>query len=234
MLPQIKKKMKSFLMDETGSISKANLIKGALFLTATSATVNKVKATTPGENLYPGDWDISQLTAEERARWDRVGILPGDFDKYNLLQVASGSGVGYGCGGQVIPGRCNQLEPVKLPGDPTSIWKCAKAHCTWTCVAEIRHSDDRDNNGCCTKKSHTSMGATKHGHTNQGAFQVKMGKDTGHENRINFVHTPSNKGLKGTHEHTGFAGDWVIYQQCAGTVNPHHNNHCQHGSHTSW
>lgn len=54
MLPKIKKKIKSFLMDETGSISKSNIIKGALFLSAATITIKKVKAEVGGEPISEG------------------------------------------------------------------------------------------------------------------------------------------------------------------------------------
>lgn len=55
MLPKIKKKIKSFLMDETGSISKANIIKGALFLSAATITLKKVKAEVGGDDIGGGN-----------------------------------------------------------------------------------------------------------------------------------------------------------------------------------
>jgi len=54
MLPKIKKKVKAFLMDETGTISKSNIIKGALFLTAAGTAVKKVKAGTYGGEPIDG------------------------------------------------------------------------------------------------------------------------------------------------------------------------------------
>jgi len=54
MLPKIKKKIKSFLMDETGSISKANIIRGALFLSAATITLKKIKAEVGGEAISDG------------------------------------------------------------------------------------------------------------------------------------------------------------------------------------
>jgi hypothetical protein len=203
MLPKIKKKMKSFLMDETGSISKTNLIKGALFLTATSATVKKVKADGIPNPTSKQDFINNPVPQSGGGEWPSV--------------------FGYGCGGTEIGGRCNQPTPVYLPGDPTSSWKCRKYHCTWTCEAFNRIGGKNDDH-CCTKTHHT----------NSGGIEIQMGKGSGHDNVINFMHTESNKGLKGVHEHSGFEGDWIIYENCPGTQTPHHNNHCQHGSHTSW
>jgi hypothetical protein len=51
MLPKIKKKAKAFIMDETGKISKKNIIKGALFLSASSVAFKSVKAETDGDPI---------------------------------------------------------------------------------------------------------------------------------------------------------------------------------------
>jgi len=56
MLPKIKKKLTSFIKDENGTISKKNLIKGAIVLSGIASVAKNVKATihVDPEKYYPG------------------------------------------------------------------------------------------------------------------------------------------------------------------------------------
>ena len=80
MLPKIKKKIKSFLMDETGSISKSNIIKGALFLSAATISLKKIKAEVAGDDIGGGN----TLEGE-----DSTGE-PGHVAQYTCVEESDG------------------------------------------------------------------------------------------------------------------------------------------------
>ncbi|MFT4304431.1 MAG: hypothetical protein ACMXYG_07730 [Candidatus Woesearchaeota archaeon] len=197
MIPKINKKVKSFLMDESGKISKSNIIKAGLILAGTT-TIKKVKS------------------------------IP-----------ASGGGTGFGCGGDEIPGRCNHPTPQYLPGEETATWQCTKEHCKWTCTAEAEGRRSGfgyiSNNpaACCPEKRHSSgsLRSGSGGHRNVGTATFNIHEANEHENALYFWHNRAERALKAKHDHHGFHGNWSLREECGPAE---HDNHCSHGSHTSW
>ncbi|MCB9358616.1 hypothetical protein H6503_01670 [Candidatus Woesearchaeota archaeon] len=108
MLPKIIKDVKQFLMDETGSISKKNVIKGAIFLSALGTSVRKAPAISAAD------------------------IQNGN---YNFNVPLQGGETGYYCGGEEVGTGCNGL-PQTLKGGSTALWECERTDCTWTCEAK--------------------------------------------------------------------------------------------------
>ncbi len=82
MFPKIKKKISSFIKDEKGTISKKNLISGAIILSGIGSFAKSVKAT-----YYPGDHRSIQLP----------GLVEGsnDWSCNEAIEALPGTSVGY-------------------------------------------------------------------------------------------------------------------------------------------
>ena len=67
MLPKIKKKLSSFINDERGTISKSNLIKGAIVLSGIATAAKNVKAIhVDPDKYYPGPHKENKLPPLEK------------------------------------------------------------------------------------------------------------------------------------------------------------------------
>ncbi|MFT4297901.1 MAG: hypothetical protein ACMXX5_01795 [Candidatus Woesearchaeota archaeon] len=179
MFPKIKKKIKSFLMDETGSISKSNLIKGALFLTAASTTVKKAKARDFGEiqDNFPtsghgrgygcGGEEVWICNAEGGSQ-----TLPGPS---SAVWLCTKHHCTMDCVGHDTP-----------RGDDNILPRC--------CTARRRYV--------------TIKGTERGGHKSEGHIQFQMHHVAEHENGITFTHDRNQKSLLGSHGHHGEHGNW--------------------------
>lgn len=140
MLPQIKKKIKAFLMDETGSISKANLIKGAIFLSSAGIMLKKVKAQTTS----------GSLTA--------TGSLPGASTE------EEGESCGTATGGSLHPRSSNSGECTLEPSSSTNT---VTYRCTWVpetayCTCTTGTGDSSGSCGRQNRATHVNSGTLMH------------------------------------------------------------------------
>jgi hypothetical protein len=242
MLPKIKKKIKSFLMDETGSISKTNLIKGALFLTVAGTTMKKVK----GNACYTNCMNDPALN---RGNPNYCANLCGSGNTGGTGVTGSGTGsTGSGsgatgspvCGDTKIGSDCSvhwdgdggsQPESQTLEGGSQATWICEQftetaphaptggfiTDCRWRCEAP---ANSKGSGTCCSKSRHT----------NSGKAIIKTDNSRYHYNYLSGRY--SSPGLSADHGQHNSHASYSEMAQCE--EYQAHANHCQHGSHTSW
>ncbi|MFT4304447.1 MAG: hypothetical protein ACMXYG_07810 [Candidatus Woesearchaeota archaeon] len=107
MIPKLKKKIKSFLMDESGNITKKNITKAALFLITLNTITKKTKAQTV---------DV------------RTGN-PVDILNCGSPHPSHGRDYGIAYGGQKIPPR-SQHTLIGNDGNCVAEWRCLKDLCS--------------------------------------------------------------------------------------------------------
>ncbi|MFT4303226.1 MAG: hypothetical protein ACMXYG_01560 [Candidatus Woesearchaeota archaeon] len=193
-------------MDESGKITKKNLIKGALILTASTISTKKVKSQLPTGST------VTDSDGNER-------IVSGDQCMHTVPESYLGHAVYFARGGEII-GTCCNAPGHPLPGETSNkgndraIWWCTRFDCTWKCKAE-------NNNDVCSSGRHS----------NSGSIEISGVVETDHINNIQMTHERDTRTLRGTHNHHGYHSN---FNEICDQSDPPHNNHCSHGSHTSW
>ncbi|MFT4304382.1 MAG: hypothetical protein ACMXYG_07485 [Candidatus Woesearchaeota archaeon] len=218
-LPKIKKKIDNFLMDEQGSISKSNLIKGALFLTSSGAFLQKTKAQMPEPGqIYTDNRGNQRIVSREQCM--------------HTISAASGEGV-YFARGQEEIGTCCNAEGQKLPGTPAMRWECARYHCTWICTTgdgsldcdRTRRGSEPDrfpqNGGGCENSRHNR-------HKNCGTVEITAMRSLEFIKSFTFFHDRSTKSLKATSYYKGYDVYFSEMNECPGTLG--HKNECYHSN----
>jgi len=226
MLPKIKKKIKMFLMDETGSISKSNIIKGALFLTSAGVAISKVKATTQvgieNPSMTPPAGTAERMGLLYTNNASEVVDLTGITDQNDwaaCTHFAEHDKIYKTKTGQLVGCNCNGAGsniPDGGENGKNATWWCGRQDCGWSCV--------------------TSTGDNLCGnHTNDGKAYITSFEGDEHHNGLDFQHDGSTASLIGKHVHHGVHGSWNEMEECPQYEG--HTNHCSHsshGSHNSW
>jgi hypothetical protein len=210
MIPKIKKKLKSFLMDEAGTISKNNLIKGALILTGIGAGLKAAKA-----SCTTAEGTAVACSATTAAMHGTQAIVGSQCEE-GAYKAAAGETIGTCCNadGFALPGTTSNK------GSHPATWWCSRSDCGWLCITE----DNADDNSCPDVNQHN----------NAGQIYISGFEGRSHSNILDFIHdAPPTKGLTGKHSHHGAHGSWNEMENCPDTLTPHHANHCSHGSHGS-
>jgi len=232
-------------MDEQGTISKANLIRGAILISGAGVAIKKAKATTvtidagilarlsafsPGSDF--GDGTTCSPGPHRPGMEGNVGPYctagGSNFDGNN----GEGVEIGKSCNADVgMLGQASE-DGIEFGGEDM-VWFCGRADCSWMCTTG-------DGTDTCTSQdiSVTTVGAgagcpsgSNNKHQNCGTLMYKgfgpMGYG-GHRNRLQFTHEAAEKGIMSTHSHAAGHFSFSEMGDCPGTVE--HTNVCSHSS----
>ncbi len=241
-------------MDEQGSISKSNLIKGALIISGLGITAKKVSATfdpavTPIDasiiarlQAFNGDAEFGDgSTCSPNPHRPGMEGNIGPFCTPGGSEFDSNAGhtlTGESCNADVgLKDQAAESDDGTDIGEEHMTWFCGRKDCSWLCTTG-------DGTSGCTytplTNQYKGMGAgcdttTNHNrHKNCGTLDYGgFGPPGygGHGNKMTFEHVPADKGLRGTHEHISGHASYSELADCPQTVS--HTNDCKHSSHCS-
>lgn len=229
-------------MDEQGTISKANLIRGGILISGLGVTIKKASAAcTSGVD--------ASILARIEAFCGATGCDMGNGTTVspdphrpggegNVGPYCTAGGDAFDEGQAVETGKsCNADVGVSGQADEDGMelgteymtWFCGRADCSWMCTT----GDGTDS--CTRNEIQLPMGdgcePGYNRHQNCGTLMFKgfgpLGYG-GHRNVLDLMHEAVEKGIKATHSHAAGHFSFSEMGDCPGTIE--HTNVCGHTS----